>query len=152
MFPTLSAKLVIFIVLKTKFHCSYVLVLFKNFSVVAAMLPITEKLNVILRSECVNTWEFRYSLRKELKAMMILPLHLLFWNHPPVFEYFPIFTINNNEFKVILIESVLINRNNPHLNKKKQPLTLERFDSRGSMFHYMIRRETDSPCCSWVVL
>ena len=76
----------------------------------------------------------------------------LFWNHPPVFEYFPIFTINNNEFKVILIESVLINRNNPHLNKKKQPLTLERFDSRGSMFHYMIRRETDSPCCSWVVL
>ena len=48
--------------------------LFKNFSVVAAMLPIMAKINVILRSECGDTWEFRHSLGKELKVTMILPL------------------------------------------------------------------------------
>ena len=32
-----------------------------NFSVVAAMLPIMAKLSVILRSECLNTWEFLQS-------------------------------------------------------------------------------------------
>ena len=50
--------------LKTKFHRSYVLALFINISVVAAMLPIMAKLSVILRSECVNIWEFLHSLGK----------------------------------------------------------------------------------------
>ena len=47
--------------LKTKFHRSYVLVLFTNFSVVAVMLPII-KINATLRSECVKTLGFRHSL------------------------------------------------------------------------------------------
>ena len=34
-----------------------------------AMLPIIAKLNVILMSECVNTWEFLHSLGKELKMI-----------------------------------------------------------------------------------
>ena len=43
----LSAKLVTFLHLKTKFHCSYILVLFTNFSLVAVMLPIMTKLNIL---------------------------------------------------------------------------------------------------------
>ena len=43
-------------------------------SVVAAMLPIMAKLSVILRLECVKTWKFLHSLGKILKVMMILPL------------------------------------------------------------------------------
>ena len=58
---SLSAKLVAFLHLKTKFYYSYVLGLFTNFGV-AAMLPVMEKLNIILRSECVNTWKFLHSL------------------------------------------------------------------------------------------
>ena len=80
LFPRLSAKLVTFLHLKTKLHRSYVLELFTNFSVVAAMLPVMEKLSVILRSECVNTREFLHSLEKGLKVMMILPLNNTFYS------------------------------------------------------------------------
>ena len=66
--------------LKTKFHRSYVLTLFTTFSVVASMLPIIEKLIVILTSECVTTWEFLHSLGKELTVMMILPLKNIFYS------------------------------------------------------------------------
>ena len=58
LFSRLSARLVTFLHLKTKFHRSYVLTLFTNFSIVAAMLPIMAKPSVILMLECVNTWEF----------------------------------------------------------------------------------------------
>lgn len=54
-FPSPSVKLLIFLNLKTKFQSSYVLALFTNFSVVDAMLPIIAKLNVIKRSDFVNT-------------------------------------------------------------------------------------------------
>ena len=80
-----TTKLVTFLYLKTKFHRSYVLALFTNFSAVAAMLPIMAKLIVILKSECVNPWEFLHSLGKELKEMMILPLKNTFYSaitHP----------------------------------------------------------------------
>ena len=78
LFSRLSTKLVTFLHLKTKFHCSYILALFTNFSVVAAMLPIMAKLSVTLRSEGMNTWEFLQSLEKGLKVMMILPLKKIF--------------------------------------------------------------------------
>ena len=38
------------------------------------MLPIMAKLNVILRSESVNTWKFQLLHEKEFKVMMILSL------------------------------------------------------------------------------
>ena len=69
-----------FLYLKTKFHRSYVLTLFTTFSVVASMLPIIEKLIVILTSEYVTTWEFLHSLGKELKVMTILPLKNIFYS------------------------------------------------------------------------
>ena len=80
LFSRLSAKLVTFLHLKTKFHWSCVLALFTNFSAVTAMLPIMVKLSVILKSECVNTWEFLHSLGKELKEMMIMLLKNTFYS------------------------------------------------------------------------
>ena len=79
-FFRLSTRLVTCLHLKTKFHCSYILALFTNFSVVAAVLPIMAKLSVILNSECVNSSEFLHSLGKELKVMMILPLKNIFYS------------------------------------------------------------------------
>ena len=70
----LSATLVTFLHLETKFHRSYFLILFTNFNVVAAMIPIMAKLGVILKSECADTLGFLHSLEKELKVRMIPPL------------------------------------------------------------------------------
>ena len=55
--------------------------------------------------------------------------HLLFCNHTPDFEDFSILATNNNEFKVTLMDSLLINRDHPPLNKNKQSLPLELFDN-----------------------
>ena len=55
--------------------------------------------------------------------------HLLFCNHTPDFEDFSILATNNNDLKVTLMESLLINRGHPPLNKNKQSLPLELFDS-----------------------
>ena len=130
MFSGLSARLLTFLHLKTKFHRSYVLALFRSFSVVAAMLPIMAKLSVILKSECANTWEFLHSLgRVEGDDDSAIKDHLLFCNHTPDFEDFSILATNNNDFKVTLMESLLINRDHPPLNKNKQSLSLELFDS-----------------------
>ena len=53
---------------------------------------------------------------------MILPLKkkLLFCNHKPDFEDFSIFIIYNDDVKVNLMESLLINRDHPPLDKNKQ--------------------------------
>ena len=95
------------------------------------MLGSGAKLSVILRSECVNTWEFLDSLGKELKKMIILPLKndRLSCNNTPDFEDFLILTAFSNDFKVTLMESLLINRDPPLLNKSKQSLLLELSDS-----------------------
>ena len=55
--------------------------------------------------------------------------HPLFCNHSPDFEDFSILSTNYNDFKVTLMEMLLINRDHPPLNKKKQSLPLELFDS-----------------------
>ena len=55
--------------------------------------------------------------------------HLLFCNHTSYFEDFSILATNNNNFKVTLMESLLINRDHPPLSKNKQSLPLELSDS-----------------------
>ena len=55
--------------------------------------------------------------------------HRLFCNHTPDFEDFSILATNNNDFKVTSMESLLINRDHHPLNKNKQSLPLELFDS-----------------------
>ena len=62
--------------------------------------------------------------------------HLLFCNHTPDFEDFSILATNNNELKVMLMESLLINRDHTPLNKNKQPLPLELFDSQELVSSY----------------
>ena len=78
--------------------------------------------------------------------------HLLFCNHAPDFEDFSILATNNSDFKVTLMESLLINRDYPSLNKNKQSLPLELFDNYGTKFYHMISREIDSFCCSSFIL
>ena len=53
----------------------------------------------------------------------------LFCNLAPYFEDFSILATNNNNFNVMLMESFLINRDQPPLNKNKQSLPVELFDS-----------------------
>ena len=48
--------------------------------------------------------------------------HLLFYNHAPDFDDFSVLATNNNDFKVKLMESLLITRDHPPLNKDKQSL------------------------------
>ena len=91
-------------------HNSNVLLLFTNFSVVAAILPITGKIVKGDDDSAINE-------------------HLLFCNHAEDFEDFSILATNNNDFKVALMESllILINRDLPPLNKSNQSLPLELF-------------------------
>ena len=52
----------------------------------------------------------------------------LFCNYLPDFEDLPILTTNNNDFKVTLMESLLINRDHHPLNKNKHSLPFELFE------------------------
>ena len=54
--------------------------------------------------------------------------HQLFCNHSSGFDDFSILASNNNDFKVTLMESLLINRDHPPLNKNIHSLPLELFD------------------------
>ena len=53
--------------------------------------------------------------------------HLLFCNHAPDFDDFSVLATNNNDFQVKLMESLLITRDHPPLNKDKQSLPFETF-------------------------
>ena len=54
--------------------------------------------------------------------------HHLFCNHSSGFDDFSILASNNNDFKVTLMESLLINRDHPPLNKNRHSLPLELFN------------------------
>ena len=55
--------------------------------------------------------------------------HLSFCNHTPDFKDFLIIATSNICFKLILMESLLINRDCPPFNKNKQYFPLELFDT-----------------------
>ena len=54
--------------------------------------------------------------------------HYLFCNHSSGFDDFSILASNNNDFKVTLMESLLIRRDHPRLNKNRYSLPLGLFD------------------------
>ena len=54
--------------------------------------------------------------------------HYLFCNHSSGFDNFSLLASNNNYFKVTLMESLLINRDHPPLNKNSHSIPLELFD------------------------
>ena len=94
------------------------------------MLPIIKKIRVILKSKCVNTWEFLQSLGRELKVMMIMPLKKIFYSAiTHLILKISQFLTNNNDFKVMFMKSFLTYGYHAALNKKKQYLPLELFDS-----------------------
>ena len=64
--------------------------------------------------------------------------HHLFCNHSSGFDDFSILASNNNDFKVTLMESLLINRDHPPFNKNRHSLPLELFDDWGTSFYHMI--------------
>ena len=57
----------------------------------------------------------------------VIKKHLLFYNQSPDFEDFSILTTS---IKVTLMESLVINRDHPLLNKNKELLPLTFFDSK----------------------
>ena len=56
----------------------------------------------------------------------------LFCNHLSGFDDFSILADNNNEFKITLMESLLINRDHPPLNKNRHLLPLELLNDCGT--------------------
>ena len=54
--------------------------------------------------------------------------HHLFCSHSSGLDDFSRLASNNNDFKVTLMESLLINRDHPPLNKNSHSLPLELFD------------------------
>ena len=52
----------------------------------------------------------------------------LFSNHSSDFDDFSILARNNNDFKITLMENLLINRDLPPLNRNRHSLPLELFD------------------------
>ena len=64
--------------------------------------------------------------------------HHLFCNHSSGFDDYPILASNNNDFKVTLMESFLINRDHPPLNKNRNSLLLELCDDWGTSCYHMI--------------
>ena len=54
--------------------------------------------------------------------------HILFCYDTPDFEDLSILATNKNDFKVTLMDSLLINKDHPPLNKNKQSLPSELFD------------------------
>ena len=83
------------------------------------------KTNVFLRSECMNTALTGKRVKGDDDSS--INENLLFCNHTLGFEDFLILATNNNDFKITLMQSLLINRDRPPLNKNKQSLTLEFF-------------------------
>ena len=58
--------------------------------------------------------------------------HPLFCNHSSGFDDFSILASNNNDFKVTLMESLLINRDHTPLNKNRVSLPLKLLDNSGT--------------------
>ena len=58
--------------------------------------------------------------------------HHSFCNHSSGFDDLYILASNNNDFKVFLMESLLINRHHPPLNKNRHSLPFELFDDWGT--------------------
>ena len=55
--------------------------------------------------------------------------YLLFCNHTRNFEDFSILATSKRDFKITLMEGLLIIRDHPPLNKNKQSLSSENFDN-----------------------
>ena len=94
-----------------------------------AMLRIMERPSATLKSEFVNIQAFHISLEKKVKIdnrkLMAIQEHLLCCKYSPSFEDFSILTRESNDFKLKIMESVLIARDKSILNKADSSLHLD---------------------------
>ena len=74
---------------KDKLPKCYVEDLFTNISMVAAMLPIIERPNAVLKSEFVNIYASHWKMVNiDNKKLTAIQEHLLYCNYSPSFEDF----------------------------------------------------------------
>ena len=99
------------------------------------MLPIMLRPNANLKSK------FSHLAGKKLKIdnnkLTAIPEHLLCCNYSPSFKGFSILTKECNDFKFKIMESLLIARDKPVLNKAYSSLPLELFWYNVSGYHMM---------------
>ena len=78
----------------------------------------------------LNALEFLFLLEREWKGDndSAIKEHHLFCNHLSSFDDFSVLVSNNNDFKVTLMASLLINRDHPPLNKNRHLLPSKLFD------------------------
>ena len=83
-----------------------------NFQSAGCLLSIMAKLNFIFKVRIWKHFGISALAGKRVKTDddSAMKKHLLFFNHATDFEDFSILTTNNNDFKVTLMESLLINR------------------------------------------
>ena len=85
-----------------------------------------ERPNTVLKSEFVKIEAFHISLKKKVKIgnnkLTVIQEHLLCCNYSPSFEDFSILTRESNDFKLKIMESRLIARDKPVLNKADSSL------------------------------
>ena len=113
------------------FYAVYVLALFTKFSAVAANYYGKTKryFKVRMYEDLGISTNWGEELGEELNHGFTTKEHLFLCNHSPDFEDFSVLDANNNDIKVTLMESLLINRDHPLLNKNKQSVYLELFDN-----------------------
>ena len=141
--------------MKNKLQCCNIQFAFQTKCKISNFFTFQDKILLFLRSGIVHKFQCdscntiyygktkRHFKIRMCKHLAIFPLtekrvkgdddsaikeHLLFCNHTTDFEDFSVLAFNNNEFKVTLMERLLINRDDPPLNKNKQSLPLEHFD------------------------
>ena len=100
----------------TNFTWSNVLALFTDFSVVTALLPIMAKLKLILSLECVLRVLSALTGKRVKGDDSAIKEHPLFCNHTADFKDLSILAANN-DVKVTLMESLLVNRDHPPLHE-----------------------------------
>ena len=73
-----------------------------------------------------TSWSFCSYWKESERGLRFCHKRTLFiCHHSPGFDDFSILASNNNDFKVTLMESLLINRDHPPLNKSRHSLPLE---------------------------
>ena len=123
---------------------SYILALFINFRVVAAMLP-KHHFKLRMWNSALTGEMVKGDDDSATKNIFCSPISRLILKSSP-------FLTNNNEFKVTFTENLLINRDHPPLNKSKQYLPLELFDIKRTTFYHMLSRLSHLSCCSTLIL
>ena len=89
-----------------------------------SVLPVMAKLSAVLKVRIGEHLGVSVLTGKRVKGdnNSARREHHLFCNHSSFFDNFFILASNNNDFKVTLMESLLINKDHPPLNKNRHSI------------------------------